>query len=103
MDARQLRWAAGWRAAELQVFRVFLIAKRSGKREPSNRARVSARLKPCPSDCGIHRVLLRSNARKPCPSDCGILTYWPRRAGPERMAPGWLLPGRELPLREGEP
>jgi hypothetical protein len=53
MNAEQLRWAAGWRAAELQVFRVFMIAKRSGKREPSKRTRVSARLKPCPSDCGV--------------------------------------------------
>src|SRR5208283_2152183 len=77
--------------------------------------RISARLKPCPSDCGIHRVLLRRarkpcpsdcgihrvllrRARKPCPSDCGILAYWPRRAGPERLAPG-----RELLMRPRPP
>ncbi len=39
-DAEQLRWAAGWRAAELQADRVFLIATQSRKREPSKRASI---------------------------------------------------------------
>ena len=100
-DAEQLRWAAGWRAAELQADRVFLIATQSRKREPSKRASIGTakavpfRLRRPNLICLVLRGSHVSKSRHGAHDSMAI--YWPRRAGPER-----LLPGRELP-RPGTP
>jgi hypothetical protein len=79
----------GWlaRATELQCFSRFL----------DHEAIKKIRTFKMSAHFGIHSTSLRTGS-KAVPFRLRHSAYWPRRAGPERMAPGWLVLTRARPL-----